>query len=886
MRRALGSALLYVLTVTAIVPANAQATHPRQGFAGTGDIVKFTSITAESDGTGALIKWRTSEESGSIGFLVFRLSGSSRELVNDRIILGSAARLAGNEPVYDQQYQVFDPEGTPSTNYLVQNLSTSGEKLDSPVVTTQKVGRTSPSALMGQGFGEDNGDSSALMERQYLTSGLAATATPNLTNQRLVASQPGVKIAVRREGYYRVTKAELQSAGFDTSSNSNNWQLFADGNEQGITVGPSNSYIEFYGRPVDTPESETHEYYLIAGSSGGKRIGQRPARTIAGNVIAGSMRVNTEMRDRVNHVDTIFNGNAEDWYGALINNASATSVPTSVPFSLTGIDGSAAAASLTVKLNGFTEVPHSVNVSVNGHTLGTMTGSGSSPYQATFSVPTSYLLEGPGNRLGLLGASQGDFSFVDTISVNFARKFQPEQNRLVFSTQQGRRSTVGPFSSPIVSTVTIMDGQQLPNNIPTAVSSGPGPGALRLGSPTYTYGEVDSSGAANVARLTIYRVFGNTGSVGVNVTLANGSATGGTSCNNPNVDYVFPASSTVTIPDGSSSANVDVQLCKDNLNESPETFTATLSTPTGGATLATNNIRVLDTTFDGAPQQIPNLTFTTVNGSISFDVPAFRASSLYAFDETYVLRSPEVTANAPSTLTSSTDSTNAADMLIITASLPGFAAAANTWANYRRSQGYTVKVVDVADIMDEFSYGTLSSDAIKQFLSYAKANWSIKPRYVMLLGDASYDPKNYLGWGFTDYIPTKVVTGVYSRMASDEALADFDGDGLAEMAVGRIPVRRASDITTIYNKTVHFEGLANLSRGGVFVYDQPLNPGDDFQTDSLNLRNQVSNMSNAVLIDRGASNQGLSATLAALSYGPTGQAGQPGPYIANWSGHG
>jgi len=161
----------------------------------------------------------------------------------------------------------------------------------------------------------------------------------------------------------------------------------------------------------------------------------------------------------------------------------------------------------------------------------------------------------------------------------------------------------------------------------------------------------------------------------------------------------------------------------------------------------------------------------------------------------------------------------------------------------------------------------------------------------MLLGDASYDPKNYLGRGYTDLIPTKVVTGVFSRMATDEALADFDGDGLAEMAVGRIPVRTVADVTTIYNKTVHFETLPTLTRGAVFVYDQPLHPGDDFQTDSANLRAQLTNMDNgaggtATLIDRGASNQGLSHTLADLSRGPTGASGQPGPYIANWSGHG
>ena len=68
-------------------------------------------------------------------------------------------------------------------------------------------------------------------------------------------------------------------------------------------------------------------------------------------------------------------------------------------------------------------------------------------------------------------------------------------------------------------------------------------------------------------------------------------------------------------------------------------------------------------------------------------------------------------------------------------------------ADYRASTNHvTTKVVDVANIYDEFHYGARSANSIKTFLSYAYRNWQNPPKYVLLvgvthMGDA--DPKVY-----------------------------------------------------------------------------------------------------------------------------------------------
>jgi hypothetical protein len=88
----------------------------------------------------------------------------------------------------------------------------------------------------------------------------------------------------------------------------------------------------------------------------------------------------------------------------------------------------------------------------------------------------------------------------------------------------------------------------------------------------------------------------------------------------------------------------------------------------------------------------------------------------------------------------------------------------------RQKQGYSIAVIDIEDIYDEFSYGQKTPQAAKDFLTYAATNWKKAPRFVMLAGDASFDPKNYLGFGDSDLVPTKLIDTQYLETASDDWL--------------------------------------------------------------------------------------------------------------------
>ncbi|MBV9957860.1 MAG: hypothetical protein JO360_05530, partial [Acidobacteria bacterium] len=177
----------------------------------------------------------------------------------------------------------------------------------------------------------------------------------------------------------------------------------------------------------------------------------------------------------------------------------------------------------------------------------------------------------------------------------------------------------------------------------------------------------------------------------------------------------------------------------------------------------------------------------------------------------------EIARNEPSSLHLST---NAADMIIITHA--AFRQSIEPLRLLRQSQGLQVTVADVEDVYDEFSFSTHTPQALRDFLQLAKNQWQTAPHYLLLVGDGTADPRNFLGLGSVDLVPTMMVDATYTESASDDSLVDFDNDGLGEMAVGRLPVATVQDATLVVNKILQYEQYAvgdTKQRGAVMVSD-------------------------------------------------------------------
>jgi hypothetical protein len=233
------------------------------------------------------------------------------------------------------------------------------------------------------------------------------------------------------------------------------------------------------------------------------------------------------------------------------------------------------------------------------------------------------------------------------------------------------------------------------------------------------------------------------------------------------------------------------------------------------------SVRLLDVS-DPTNVKVSRLTAAPVGSEYTITVPTDPATNgprnLYASLEWQFETPAGFSLNQPSTLNQSTgqEGSNQADLLII--SYKDFIPRLAPLITKRQLEGLTVKVVDVEDVYDEFSYGAHSALAIKDFLARAAANWTPRPRYVLFVGDASYDPRNYEGYGYWDLVPTKLIDTQYEETCSDDALVDFDGDGIADIPVGRLPARTPAETDLMVSKIVSFQ-KANVPQTAMLVAD-------------------------------------------------------------------
>ncbi|MDH3603057.1 MAG: C25 family cysteine peptidase, partial [Candidatus Tectomicrobia bacterium] len=135
----------------------------------------------------------------------------------------------------------------------------------------------------------------------------------------------------------------------------------------------------------------------------------------------------------------------------------------------------------------------------------------------------------------------------------------------------------------------------------------------------------------------------------------------------------------------------------------------------------------------------------------------------------------------------------------------------------REHQGWSVALIDVQDLYDAWSFGHKAPHAMSAFLQHAVAHWQTAPRFVLLMGDASFDPRDYLDQGPSDWIPTAWVHTAEMETASDDALADLDGDGAADLAIGRLPVRNAAEADHVVAKLLAYDAAEGDWQGRTLV---------------------------------------------------------------------
>ncbi|MFN7973825.1 MAG: C25 family cysteine peptidase [Acidobacteriota bacterium] len=176
----------------------------------------------------------------------------------------------------------------------------------------------------------------------------------------------------------------------------------------------------------------------------------------------------------------------------------------------------------------------------------------------------------------------------------------------------------------------------------------------------------------------------------------------------------------------------------------------------------------------------------------------------------------------------------AADYIII--AHPTLREAIEPLAAFYRKRGLRVVVVAVDDVYDRYSDSIVDPRAIKAFLEHAYRTWERPaPRFVLLVGDASWDSKNahvdesnYAKWvdpaeaeegtkfalmpgtarfaaNDRNLVPSFNFEGSEGHAASDNQFVCVDGDDFQpDMAIGRYPVVRPEEVSAIVQKTIRY----------------------------------------------------------------------------------
>jgi hypothetical protein len=175
------------------------------------------------------------------------------------------------------------------------------------------------------------------------------------------------------------------------------------------------------------------------------------------------------------------------------------------------------------------------------------------------------------------------------------------------------------------------------------------------------------------------------------------------------------------------------------------------------------------------------------------------------------------------------DPANRADYVVVAPE--AFLAAAEPLLERRRAQGLAVRTASLEDIAAAFGHGEPSAAAVRAFLTFAYQSWARpSPRYVLLLGDSTYDPRGFVALSSPSPLPALWHKTSYLWTVSDPSLARVNGDDeLPDLAIGRLPASTVEEAARLVGKVLDWEDSGQgLGGRAVLVADNP-DVGGDFE---------------------------------------------------------
>ncbi len=230
----------------------------------------------------------------------------------------------------------------------------------------------------------------------------------------------------------------------------------------------------------------------------------------------------------------------------------------------------------------------------------------------------------------------------------------------------------------------------------------------------------------------------------------------------------------------------------------PQAYTLALSSTTG--------LRVYDITDPGCPLRLTGVI--TTGNTIALGDPSGGEwdgrSHRYTLTTESGLLFP--VALRPAQVLQTGGNFTGADYVLIAPA--DFMPALESLIRLRQAQGLTVAIENVQAIYAAYGDGRPDPAAIRAYLAHAYAAWMLRPVYVVLVGDGSFDPRQYRSDSPPTFIPPYLadVDPWAGETAADNRYVAVDGqDTLPDMLIGRLPVKTLAETQTVVDKIVQYE---------------------------------------------------------------------------------
>ena len=648
--------------------------------------------------------------------------------------------------------------------------------------------------------------------------------------ERWSPPSPAWKVSVNRTDFYRLTYADLQAAGLAVDTlDPRTFKLYNQGAEVAILVAGeadgrfnSDDYVGFYGQGLNTTYTDTNVYWLTYGGAAGLRLASRsgvPASAPTPTVFTSTVRVEE------NHQVWFTVPTGDDhWFWQRLCAASPPYSPTNpLSATFTANIGMVAAGPYTatvgiffygVTSNAAVNPDHHALIYLNDHFIHEAWWDGKLPYSATVQVPQTYLTDITNTFRVALPADTGtanDCIYVNYFTLQYAQAYRAVDDELAFNQELAGTwlYNITDFSDPDILVFDVTDptrvvriAYQPPTSTPVLEISKvesrdpvPAGGVLTYTLTVQNVGSAEATGVVVTDVVPAHTAFHYAAGGGVHQD-DEVRWTGLTVGVSESLALQFSVTVENNLPTGTVLTNANYGVyCTEGVSATGAAITTTVTnTPhyevflpllykdyasaliASQAKLASYTLRFQDTVI--SPRQYLALPLARARTPLS------------------------IVRDSPSNLGSTA---NQANYVLI--AYDDFYTSTLPLGAYWQSQGMTTQVIRISDVYDEFACGVFDPTAIRDFLAYACGHWQ-PPQlaYVLLVGDGSYDYRNYRGFNPPRQVPPYLVRDpLMGKTGSDNWYACVSGDDyLPDLHIGRLPAADTAEVERMVNKVLGY----------------------------------------------------------------------------------